>query len=111
PAALTFIELKRKGSRARGLYFKQFSGKEPGKIANPRSNSKSLITAGVEETWGELAEQIETHVEKYLSGQVHVKPKVISEKDPYKECESCFVRDLCGQRRCMDTAEGEEGDE
>lgn len=111
PAALTFIELKRKGSRARGLFFKQLSGKEPGKIANPRSNSKSLVTTGIEETWGELAQQIETHVEKYLSGQVFVKPKAISEKDPYKECESCFVRDLCGQRRFMDTAEGEEGDE
>lgn len=101
PLALQFIELKKKNSRARGLFFKKNVGKDPGKITQTRSKN-SVVEQDENETWGRLADQIKTQVDTYLSGSFYIAPKKISSKEPFKECETCRARDACGQRRFPD---------
>jgi RecB family exonuclease len=103
PLALQFIELKKKNSRARGLFFKKNVGKEPGKITQTRSKN-SIVDLDESETWTRLAEQIKIHVDSYLGGSFYVAPKKISPKEPFKECDSCRARDACGQRRFPDSS-------
>ncbi len=106
PLALQFIQLTKKNSRARGLYPKSAVGKDPGKISQSKSKD-SVIDIPMADALAKLHEHIETHVEKYLGGEVYVKPKMLKPSAPYEECASCFVRDVCGQRRFMDASEGE----
>lgn len=105
-----FIELKPKGSRGSGIFFKRFNGKDPGKLTNARSNSKSLLQSEPEETWGRLRDAIEAQSRAYLAGRFEARAK-----KPEKDCQNCAVSDLCGYRRRLsdgleNEAESESGE-
>lgn len=108
PIGLQFIELTRKGSRGSGIFFTAWNGKEPGSLTKTTARSSSLIDAPPAEVWGKLAEEIEAHTRRFISGNVIVKPKPAKTGGPYAECDSCFVRDACGQRRFLDDRDEEE---
>lgn len=103
--ALQFFSLKKVHSRSRGLYQKSVVGKDPGKLLTSQSKD-SVIQTSVEEALGALSEQIENHIDGFMSGRVEVKPKAYDPAKPYAECEGCLGRDICGQRRFFDTGEG-----
>ena len=110
PIGLQFIELTRKGSRGSGIFFTAWNGKEPGSLTKTTARSSSLVDSSPDEVWGKLAEEIETHTRRFISGRVVVKPKPAKTGGPYAECDSCFVRDACGQRRFLDDRDEEESD-
>jgi RecB family exonuclease len=110
PIGIQFIELTRKGSRGSGIFFTAWNGKDPGSITKTTARSSSLVTDSPDEVWGKLAEEIEAHTRRYISGKVFVKPKPAKTGGPYAECDSCFVRDACGQRRFLDDREEDEGE-
>jgi hypothetical protein len=97
-----FVELNRKAGRSSGVFFKPYNGKEPGKITNARSNSKSLFAGSPEETWVKFEKLIVYHAQGLISGRFEAHPK---KKE--KECRACSMSDLCGLRRLQD-AQGEE---
>lgn len=104
---LQFVELNRKATRSSGIFFKEYNGKEPGKFTQVRSNSRSLIAGAPEQTWSRLAESIQAHAEGWVAGRFEARPK---RRD--KECDSCFVSDLCGlRRRVADPGEAAEAGE
>lgn len=107
---LQFVTLSRDGSRARGIFFKQWNGKESGSLTEARSNNASLTEREPGEVWGAAAEQIEIHAQRYRSGEIFVIPKQTKPGMPYAECEKCFVRDACGQRRFLDDTNDEDGE-
>jgi hypothetical protein len=108
PLGIQFIELTRKGSRGSGVFFSNWNGKEAGSLTNATKANRSLVPDSPGEVWGKLAEEIDAHTRRYISGLVHVKPKPAKTGGPYAECESCFVRDACGQRRFLDDRDDEE---
>ncbi|MBS1964144.1 MAG: PD-(D/E)XK nuclease family protein [Bdellovibrionales bacterium] len=110
PLGIQFIELTRKGSRGSGIFFTPWNGKGPGTLTKTTARSSSLVDRPPEEVWGKLAEEIEAHTRRYVSGEVHVTPKPAKTGGPYAECDSCLVRDACGQRRFLDDRDEEEGD-
>lgn len=110
PIGLQFIELTRKGSRGSGIFFTRWNGKDPGSLTKTTARSSSLVDAPPAEVWGKLAEEIDGHTRRYIGGQVVVKPKPAKTGGPYAECDSCFVRDACGQRRFLDDRDEEEGE-
>jgi hypothetical protein len=110
PLGIQFIELTRKGSRGSGIFFTAWNGKEPGSLTKTTARSSSLVDAPPAEVWGKLAEEIEAHTRRFISGSVYVKPKPAKTGGPYAECDSCFVRDACGQRRFLDDRDEEESD-
>ncbi len=106
-----FVPLDRSGARTRGIFFKAWNGKEEGSLTNARSNNASLLDRDPGEVWGAVGEQVEAHTRRFLSGEVFVMPKQVKAGSPYAECDSCFVRDACGQRRFLDdVADDEDGD-
>jgi RecB family exonuclease len=108
PIGIQFIELTRKGSRGSGIFFSAWNGKDPGSLTKTTTRSSSLVDLPPGEVWGKLAEEIEAHARRYLSGKVIVKPKPAKTGGPYAECDACFVRDACGQRRFLDDRDEEE---
>jgi RecB family exonuclease len=108
PIGLQFVELTRKGSRGSGIFFTAWNGKEPGSLTKTTARSSSLVTDSPAEVWGKLAEEIEGHTRRFVSGRVVVKPKPAKTGGPYAECDSCFVRDACGQRRFLDDRDDDE---
>lgn len=88
-----FIELTRKGGRGSGVFFKDYNGKEPGKLTQLRANVKSLMETSPEEVWSRFERAIQKCATRFVSGRFEVKPK----KDA--ECRLCTAKDLCGIRR------------
>ncbi len=101
---LQFVELSRTGGRARGLFFKKWNGKEPGRLTNARSNARSLMNGEPESAWSELEGRILDHARAYARGEFAAQPK---RQD--KECAFCQVKDLCGFRRKAQELTAEEG--
>ncbi len=95
-----FIELDSKGGRKSGILFEEFNGKEPGKLTQLRSNSKSLFSNPRHEVWSRMEHDLIQAAESYLSGRFEARPRV---HPPLKECTSCRVGDLCGLRRRTDS--------
>lgn len=111
PIGLQFIELTRKGSRGSGIFFTDWNGKRPGALTNVTKANKSLVQEAPGEVWGKLAEEVDAHARRFVSGRVVVRPKPAKPGGPYAECESCFVRDACGQRRFLDDRDEDEAGE
>jgi RecB family exonuclease len=88
-----FVELTRAGARSRGLLFKQFNGKEPGKLTNSRAYA-SLRPETPSELWPRLKAQAEQVAARYREGSAAVRPK-----RPERDCASCVQYDTCGRRR------------
>ena len=116
PIGIQFVELTRKGGRGKGggsgsgIFFSAWNGKDPGSLTNATKSNKSLVSASPDEVWGKLAEEIEAHARRFVSGRVRVKPKAARTGGPYAECDSCFVRDACGQRRFLDDRDDDESE-
>jgi ATP-dependent helicase/DNAse subunit B len=91
-----FVELNRKGARKSGILFKKHNGKEPGKLTQLRSNSKSLFDVHPEEIWSLAEEALLRDAESFLQGKFVAKPRT---ERAEKECSSCSLGDLCGLRR------------
>ncbi len=91
-----FIELDSKGGRKSGILFQEFNGKEPGKLTQLRSNSKSLFSISRDEVWARLEQELIKTAETYLAGQFEARPRL---SPPAKECSSCRVGDVCGVKR------------
>jgi len=91
-----FIELDSKGGRKSGILFQEFNGKEPGKLTQLRSNSKSLFSLPREEVWTRLEQEIVKTAESYVAGQFEAKPRLSPSS---KECSFCRASDLCGLKR------------
>ncbi len=110
PIGVQFVTLDRKGTRSKGIFFKAWNGKHAGALTQTTAANHSLLDREPSEVWGKIAESIDDHTRRYLSGEVTVRPKLLKAGVPYAECEHCFVRDACGQRRFLDDApiEGEE---
>jgi RecB family exonuclease len=106
-----FVTLNRTASRARGLFFSRWNGKTPGSLTEARANNASVVDREPGEVWGDAAAQIEAHLVAYLSGKISAEPKRTKPGSPYAECETCFVRDACGQRRFLDDREDDDGGE
>ncbi len=94
-----FVELDSKGARRSGIHFTEFNGKEPGKLTQLRSNSKSLFNRPREEVWADLEDQMIQVAKAYVAGQFEARPRM---KPAAKECSSCRVGDLCGVKRRTD---------
>ncbi|MBC7387261.1 MAG: PD-(D/E)XK nuclease family protein [Cryobacterium sp.] len=107
---LQFVTLNRDATRARGIFFKQWNGKTAGSLTESRANNASLIDSAPDEVWGKIADQIEVHARRFVSGEILVKPKQTKPGQPYAECDHCFIRDACGQRRFLDDVAEEEGE-
>ena len=99
---LQFVELTRKGNRRNGIFFKSHNGKEPGKLTNVRSNSKSLILSEPQEVWSKTEKFLIQNAKGYIQGQFQAKPNT-DVRD--KECARCRVADLCGRRRLVSVEE------
>jgi ATP-dependent helicase/DNAse subunit B len=91
-----FVELTRSGSRSRGMFFKAFNGKEPGKFTNARSNVKSLLSIEPDEAWSRMDDAIRAQAADWLAGRFAAQPKV---EPRAKECDHCMLSDLCGFKR------------
>ncbi|MCM2277534.1 MAG: PD-(D/E)XK nuclease family protein [Oligoflexia bacterium] len=89
-----FIELSRKGSRSSGIFFKRHNGKEPGKLTQVRSNSRSLLPGEPGELWPVLRERIAAEAKGFARGEFAARPKRGD-----RECQGCVAGDLCGYRR------------
>ena len=89
-----FVELNSRASRTSGMFFKSWNGKEPGKITQVRSNSKSLLADEPAAAWSQVKEHVENHAQRYLKGEFAARPK-----RGERECSTCQVTDLCGYRR------------
>jgi RecB family exonuclease len=94
-----FVELDRKGTRRNGVFFKQFNGKEPGKLTHVRSNSRSLVNLQPEEAWGEFDKLLKQYGTAYIKGSFEAKPRTAKRE---KECARCHLADLCGMRRLVE---------
>jgi RecB family exonuclease len=90
-----FIELNPDGRRTKGIFFADFNGKDPGKLTALRSNSTSLMSASLEETWRSCQESIARDAAAISKGLFEAKPKKA------KECDRCDVFDLCGRGRLI----------
>lgn len=106
PLAIQFVELHRDFARGKGLVFKPWHGKEQGSITQTRARG-TVLKLDPSEVWPVLESHIETHVKKFISGNIDVTPKVTKPSDPTYECKVCFVRDVCGQRRFEEPEPGE----
>jgi RecB family exonuclease len=95
-----FVELDKKGGRKSGILFKEFNGKEPGKLTQLRANSKSLISIPREEVWAHLEAALIRTAEAYLRGEFEAVPRTVP---AYKECTACRLQDLCGFKRRTDS--------
>jgi RecB family exonuclease len=104
-----FVTLNRGASRSRGVFFSRWNGKTAGSLTEARANNTSIVDREPNAVWGDAAAQIESHIAEYLSGKIAVEPKQTKPGVRYAECEACFVRDACGQRRFLDDREDEEG--
>jgi RecB family exonuclease len=100
-----FVELDRKGARKSGIFFKEFNGKDPGRLTQARSNSKSLVSMSPDEVWDKLEVAMIEKAQNYLDGKFYAYPNT---KKRETECARCSVADLCGYRRLVDTDEDEE---
>ena len=87
-----FIELNKKGGRSQGILFKQFNGKDPGKLTNSRARL-SVLDSEPALIWSKCEEQLLTHAQGYAQGRFEAVPKKES------ECRLCPFQDLCGHRR------------
>ncbi len=94
-----FVELTPKGSRIRGIFFKPFNGKEPGKLTNTRSKT-SVLELEPESVWAQATAQIRVTARRYLDGIYDPVPK-----DPETDCGSCRYSDLCGRSRMVNEVE------
>lgn len=91
-----FVELDPKGGRKSGILFQEFNGKEPGKLTQLRSNSKSLFSGSREDIWHNLEQELVRTAEAYVAGRFEARPRLTPAS---KECGSCRVGDLCGVKR------------
>ena len=91
-----FVELTRAGSRASGVFFKEWNGSQDGKLTQARSNSRSLFQEDSNEIW----DQLETHILKagklWSQGIFTPVPKCAK---PDQECKNCKASGLCGHSR------------
>lgn len=87
-----FVELNRKAGRNSGIFFKQYNGKEPGKLTHTRSRL-SMLEGDPSEAWSKCEEHLVRHARDYLRGSFAAEPKKA------EECRSCMYSDLCGYRR------------
>ena len=98
-----FVELNRKGGRTRGIFLKNYNGKEPGNLTNTRART-SLFDADPTVIWSKAEAQLMHHVQGYMGGTFEARPK------KPQECPRCSFRDLCGHRRKspeeLETTEG-----
>lgn len=94
-----FVELDRKGSRRSGIFFKCHNGKDPGRLTQVRSNSKSLMILEPEEVWSTLKTHLIESAQGLLGGRFDARPKLENRE---KECKRCSVSDLCGFRRQLE---------
>ena len=104
---IQFVELTKQGTRTKGVFFPEVSGKQEGAWVNLRANSRSLMGEEAEESYDEVWRRFEAHlaseVEKMKTGQYSAAPKM------RKDCDRCRVSDCCGFRRLTSAPEEEEG--
>jgi RecB family exonuclease len=103
-----FVEIRKKSKRSVGLTSSHYFGKDPGSLLQSiRKTSRSVVGDGsIEEIWKQFDEQVTRDLSEYRGGQFSVQPRI------EKECDRCFGRDACGQRRFPKNEESsEEGEE
>ncbi|MGK5087525.1 PD-(D/E)XK nuclease family protein [Bdellovibrionota bacterium FG-2] len=104
---IQFVELTKQGSRTKGVFFPEVSGKQAGAWVNLRANSRSLMGeephGSCEDVWARFAAHIGAEVEKMKSGIYYAAPKM------RKDCDRCRVSDCCGFRRLTAAPEEDEG--
>jgi hypothetical protein len=88
-----FIELNKRASRSKGIFFKPWNGKEPGKLTNVTSRNQSLLDMDPAETWLRIEQALIAHATGFFSGEFEARPK------KPEECRNCRFDDLCGKRR------------
>jgi RecB family exonuclease len=101
-AGVQFVELTRAGTRSKGVFFEEFSGKDLGKPYNLRKGIKSLLPANPEETWQKFEEKIRAEIRNWKQAHVEARPKLEI------ECEGCRMRAVCGRHRAIEVAENAE---
>ncbi len=97
-----FVELDRRGGRKSGIFFKEYNGKEEGKLTQVRSNSKSLVSADPAEVWSKLESWFVQYAQGFVQGKFEATPNTPKRE---KECHGCRLGDLCGERRRVDSNE------
>lgn len=103
-----FIELTDTGGRGSGVFFTRYNGKEPGKLTQLRSNSKSLLALEPDDVWSRFQDWVSARARSYQQGLFEAKP---NHPEPAKECSRCAVSDLCGYRRRVNDGLEGGGDE
>ena len=94
-----FIELTRKPSRSKGIFFDKWNGKTPGNLTNTRSKL-NVFNTGPDEICNKVDAEITATLEAIQRKEFHVRPKFET------ECRLCSYMDLCQKRR-LKTAEPE----
>lgn len=91
-----FVQLTLRGERNKGILFKNYNGKEPGKLTDIRSR-ENLFEEPREAVWERVRLQLRQHLIAYLDGFYEASPKDV------QECRSCVYKDACGRRRWRDS--------
>ncbi|MCM0606845.1 MAG: PD-(D/E)XK nuclease family protein [Xanthomonadaceae bacterium] len=87
-----FIELTKKPSRSKGIFFEQWNGKTAGKLTNTRSKL-NVFSSNPDEVWKRADSHILSTIEKIKNNEFSAEPKDV------KECRLCAYMDLCQKRR------------
>lgn len=87
-----YVQLNKRGARTHGVLFKEFNGKDPGKLTNSRAKS-SVFEETPEEIWFKFEPIIQHHAERFKSAIYALDPKKSD------ECDNCLFGDICGYRR------------
>jgi ATP-dependent helicase/DNAse subunit B len=96
PRALQFIAFDKKGTRTKGLFFREDISLEEGSLIRkkPHARSASEVTLPPDEVWATLRQRIQEAVQAMEKGDFSLRPKY-----PKEECPRCRMRDACGERR------------
>jgi len=89
-----FVQLNRKGARTNGIYFRNFNGKESGKLTNSRSKL-NLFETEPADAWEKCEEHLLIALTNYVQGLFSAEPKKA------EDCRACAYQDLCGKRRAV----------
>lgn len=95
-----FIELTKKPSRSKGIFFEQWNGKTAGKLTNTRSKL-NVFASPPDEVWRRADQHILQTTMQIKQKQFNAEPK------DEKECRLCAFMDLCQKRRFISGPESE----
>lgn len=89
------IELRKKGSRTKGLTIPRYYGKQEGALlqSNRKESASVLFFEEMNKVWSSFETLLINDIQSIQSGMFKIEPRNA------KECDRCFARDACGERR------------